>query len=949
MRLFAAGESPERLAASQTVDGRTPPNSGEIMFARSDVALRLLAEAGELLATSLDLNTTLQHVARLTTPVLADFCLVMVTDRSGQPRNFAVAHDNPTIEAKLAAFYAQHTPAPANRSYLRAAIDTGTTTLATQIDPSHLEAVARGPDHLEMLRELNPTSVIAAPLRVRGQIGGLIALVATGSRTPYAEVDKALAEDLARRVSLTLENIELHREVSRRVIELTTVQEVARVINSTLSLDEIFHTVVSQVHAAFGYRLISLYLINACGDALALQSQIGYVACPPIIALSEGVIGRVVRTGEPAYVRDAATDPDFRRWSPDINQGIFVPLKTGDGVILGVFSVESTGDPNLTEHDFQLLRLLADQISIAVANARLFSDLRASEQRFRDVSNAAGEYIWEINAAGTYTFLSDRVTAILGYAPESMIGRSPFDFMPPEDVQPVQKLFDELIAPDQSFADLEHRSVTRDGRVIWQNVNGVPMFNARGERVGYRGAGLEITRRKNAEESLRRAALFDPLTQLPNRTLLNDRLQQAILEARRGARALTLMVLDIDRFKEVNDRFGHHVGDLLLSQVGARLARALRESDTVARLGGDEFAVLLPGADITASAVVARKVLAAFATPFHLDSPASGPLVVGASLGIAIYPDHGGSAEALLRRADSAMYTAKRGRLGYAVYAFDRDIAAHPTTNWEDELRAALEHHRLQITLDYQPIIDLKTGQVVRVEGQARWDHPERGIILPDQFVTLAEQAGLIDQLARHVLDTALAQLAIWRRDGFAFGVSINLGARNLHDPGLPRLISDRCRFHGILPSDLTLEITESAITITPAAIHWAIAELSGVGVRVAIDDFGTGPAATSALSTLNVDEIKIDRAFVQGMLHSESDADRVNAMIQLARRHNVTVAVEGLEDQPTWLRALDLDCDLAQGFYIAKAMSAVELKAWLHECDGVFGNLRSTTPEPPV
>ncbi len=428
-----------------------------------------------------------------------------------------------------------------------------------------------------------------------------------------------------------------------------------------------------------------------------------------------------------------------------------------------------------------------------------------------------------------------------------------------------------------------------------------------------------------AEEVSRRLAYYDVLTGLPNRTSLHERLAQAIASSRVAGKPVALLLLDVDRFKEINDTLGHHRGDVLLQQIGPRLRHALRATDTVGRLGGDEFAVVLPLAESGHAELVARKILTALSDQFPIEAI---PIIIEASIGIALAPHHGTSADELIQRADVAMYAAKEQRCGYVVYAPEHDQHSPHRLVLMGELRQAIDHG--QMILFYQPKIDLRTRRIGGVEALVRWRHPERGMIPPDQFISMAERSGLIRPLTLWVLDAALAQCRAWRDAGWDLSVAVNLSARNLHDPDLPDQVTQRLRVHGVPPSLLEIEITESVIMIDPARAMEALTRLSRFGVRISIDDFGTGYSSLGYLKKLPVNQVKIDKSFIMDMEHNPDDAVIVRSTIDLAHNLSLQVVAEGVENRAILDRLAGLGCDAAQGYYIARPIPAEELSRWL-------------------
>jgi diguanylate cyclase (GGDEF)-like protein/PAS domain S-box-containing protein len=446
--------------------------------------------------------------------------------------------------------------------------------------------------------------------------------------------------------------------------------------------------------------------------------------------------------------------------------------------------------------------------------------------------------------------------------------------------------------------------------------------------IGHAAAAIEKThlfeQTRASEERFHYQALHDPLTDLPNRVLLHDRLAQAIVSAQRDDAHVSLLVLDLDRFKEVNDTLGHHAGDRLLQEVSVRLRGVLRASDTVARLGGDEFAAVLPGADMHAAAIGAAKLQAALDTPLVLDGC---ELSLGASIGIAAYPAHGDDADTLLRRADIAMYAAKRARGGVATYAPDHDSHTSERLALVGALRRAISVDEL--SLHYQPLVDCATGRLAGVEALVRWWHPERGLIGPDQFVPLAEQSGLIRQMTRWVVTTAISQSAGWHKLGTSFGLSVNLSSHDLLDERLPDFVAAQLERWQFAAERLTFEITESALLGDPDRALEVLGKIRQLGVRVALDDFGTGYSSLTFLKEWPVDEVKVDRSFVSSMVVAKRDRAIVRATIDLSHSLGLEVVAEGVEDEAILQLLVEMGSDRAQGYHIARPMPPTELVRW--------------------
>ena len=453
----------------------------------------------------------------------------------------------------------------------------------------------------------------------------------------------------------------------------------------------------------------------------------------------------------------------------------------------------------------------------------------------------------------------------------------------------------------------------------------------------------DITKIKEQTEALEHLAMHDILTDLPNRALLHDRLKQAIVTGQRDNRHVALLMMDLDRFKEINDTLGHHVGDMILKEVGERLPSALRKADTIARLGGDEFAVVLPSTQKTFAIEIAQKLLHALEMPFRIEGH---DLCVGASIGVVLFPEDGVDAHSLMQRADVAMYNAKKTHSGVSLYNSEDDSHSMHHLMLMSELKRAIEQNEL--SLAYQPKISYRQGSIYGIEALVRWNHGEKGFISPGEFVPHAEYTGLIKPMTMWVLNTALRQYSAWRSDFDIqhINMSVNISAKNLLDLNFPDEVEEVLNQWSVDPSSLELEITESAVMEDPEHARKILEHLDALGVRLSIDDFGTGYTSLGYLKKLPVDEIKIDRSFVRHMTSDESDAMIVRSTVDLAHNLGMTVIAEGVETEEVLAALMDLGCDGAQGYYIGRPLFAAEFLQWL--CESPWG-LRSDSETGPV
>ena len=550
--------------------------------------------------------------------------------------------------------------------------------------------------------------------------------------------------------------------------------------------------------------------------------------------------------------------------------------------------------------------------------------LRESEERFRAVFDRSGIGICRVDLQGRIEDVNPALCVMLGRDRSELIGTLAADLVDPEDWREAEMAA--VASGELGAASLELRCRRPDGTPLWGNTTLTAVVNERGRPAFLIAMIEDITARKAQETALEHQALHDALTELPNRTLLHDRLHQAIRVAQREGRRLALLMMDLDRFKEVNDTFGHHSGDVLLREVAARLRRELRGSDTIARLGGDEFAVVLSQADGGEGAVTtARKLLRALEHAFTVEGEA---VHIGASLGIAVYPDHGADADLLMRHADVAMYVAKRSGSGYSVYAAESDDHTPGRLALVSDLRHAIDSGQLE--LHFQPEVELATGRVAGLEALVRWRHPTVGLLPPDQFIALAEHTGLIRPLGLWVLRAAIEQQAAWQAEGRAIPVAVNLSMRNLHDPLLADAIRDLVAARGVDPALLKVEITESTLMADPEHAMKVVKRLEELGIGLSIDDFGTGYSSLAYLRRLPVSEIKIDRSFVGDLAAEENARVIVRSTIDLGHNLGLRVVAEGVEDERALELVTEAGCDLAQGHLLCPAVRADELPARL-------------------
>ncbi len=551
--------------------------------------------------------------------------------------------------------------------------------------------------------------------------------------------------------------------------------------------------------------------------------------------------------------------------------------------------------------------------------------MRDAEARFRDVLEASGEYVWETDAGWRYTFLSERVETVLGYPRHEMIGRTPREFMPLGESRAVDAWFEEYAAEGKVYRGLEHRSLTKSGRVIWQSVSGMPVFDAAGQLAGYRGTGADITARRQAEERIQYLATRDALTGLPNRALLSDRAGQAILAAARARGSLAVLYLDLDRFKTINDSLGYATGDALLRAVAERLGASLQRDATLARIGGDEFVLLWNGLKNSQdAAALAQRVQGVLARPFTIEGRT---LTVTASIGISVYPGDGRDFGELLKNASAAANHAKEtGRDRFLYFSPELNARAVARLGMENDLRRALA--RGELLLHWQPVLGAGR-QVVGAEVLVRWQHPRDGMLMPDRFIPVAEDCGLIRPLGQWTLERALSQIGGWRRAypraaGQDLWFALNVSAHELaQGDAYVAQLAQALAANQLPGSCIELEITERVLMSHLAENVATLRNIGALGVRVAIDDFGTGYSSLAYLRQLPIDKLKIDRSFLRELDAHPADATIVQAIAAMARALGLRVAAEGVESEAQLARLQALGCEEWQGHHFSAALDA--------------------------
>ncbi len=561
---------------------------------------------------------------------------------------------------------------------------------------------------------------------------------------------------------------------------------------------------------------------------------------------------------------------------------------------------------------------------IALRNVRRAAAvIRAGETRFRDIAEASSDWLWETDAELRVEFVSERFATIAGISPQAILGRPLTELLhPAEDRERWDRHLADLAAR-QPFRGLLCRLDEVAGRAHTLRVAGKPIVDVDGRFCGYRGAATDISAELHAQTQAQHVARHDPFTGLPNRLLMQERLQQTMAECRRRHVTAAILCLDLDRFKEVNDRLGHAAGDLLIKICAGRLAACVREIDTVARFGGDEFAILQVGIEDLADVQgLGDRLLAELARPFELNGQEA---LVTASIGVTLMPADGDQPEPLLQNADIALYRAKsEGGNRCRFFEVGMDARLQERKALEVDLRSALQGGELE--LYYQPLIELHHGRLAGIEALVRWHHPKRGLVEPPEFIELAEQTGLIMPIGEWVLQTACAQAAAWQ----GIRMSVNLSAVQFRHADLVSAVGSALERSGLAPGRLELEVTEPVLLEDPQESLLTLLRLKDLGVRIAIDDFGTGHSSLGHLRTFPFDKIKIDRSFVRD-LDRDRDAEAIiKAVVTLGAGLGIETCAEGVERVDQLAQLASDGCDEVQGYLFCRPLPAADVQVFI-------------------
>lgn len=759
-------------------------------------------------------------------------------------------------------------------------------------------------------------------------------------------ISRALTESRLRREKSSLTAL-LKEQVSR----LTVLSNIGKSITSSLELDEVLRRIVEVsvqfTHAEEGF----LALLDDKTDQLYLRAvknieeeKIKTIHLP----VTDTLIGDVMRTGRPYRTVRDPEDPMIKVSTGFLVHSLLhVPILS-KGKSFGVLSVVNpSSQQKFKEKDEALLTSLADYAAVAIENATLYEQaqqeiderrrvedaLRDSEERYALAVRGANDGIWDWDLRTNKIYYSPRWKSMLGYL-EDDIKDEPeewFKYVHPDDIEKIKIDIAAHISKTTTHFENEYRIMHKDGEYRWMVSRGLAVWDNDGYATRIAGSQTDITDRKNAEEKLLHDAFYDSLTGLPNRALFTDRLNYAIERAkRREDYGFAVLFMDIDRFKDINDSLGHLMGDQLLKAIAKKLLSGIRATDTVARFGGDEFVILMDDVRDSSNAIrVANWIQNEYTSPFNLKDH---DVFVSTSIGIVLSATGYHRPEDVLRDADIAMYSAKaKGKARYEIFEPGMRDRILERLSLESDLRRAIDNQELRI--HYQLIVSLSTGKMAGFEALVRWQHPQKGLISPADFIPMAEETGLIIPLDRWVMREACRQMVEWQnRLASAKGltISVNLSGKHVTQPDLIPYIKEVLAETGLAPNNLKLEITESALLDNNEITTEVFTRLQKLGVQIQIDDFGIGYSSLGYLSHFPIDALKIDRSFVKMMGEDSNNLKIVQAIVMLSHRLGVGVIAEGVETEDQLDQLVSLGCEYGQGFFVSFPLDNISAETLL-------------------
>ena len=748
-----------------------------------------------------------------------------------------------------------------------------------------------------------------------------------------AEANRTLTAEIAERKRAQEAVTDINRLYS---LLSHTNAAIVRMTDRARLLDEICHVAV----ALGGFPLARIAIIDQDSGAWHWVAKCGEDAVlPECDETVHTCLSDKLNTLQHAVLKVcSSTAKEDERWSAICPQAlaagfqshVFLQLRTG-GRVTGIFSLYAREPDFFDEAQLRLLEEMAEDVSFALENIEREAQRKKIEDNLRKLSRAVEQSANAVvitDRDGRIEYVNPWFTKITGYAADEVIGRTTRMLMS-GDTHPetYKRMWDTILSGKEWTGELHN--VKKNGETYCCLEVISPLKDENGNITHFVAITEDISERKQTEQTIRHLAFHDPLTGLPNRRLFNDRLHQAAAMRHRRDNTFALMLLDLDRFKTVNDTLGHDVGDALLKAVAARLLNSIRQGDTLARMGGDEFAVI--ALEITQPEDLARlagKLLDVLKEPFHLFGH---ELYVSTSIGVTLYPTDAVDAEALVKNADIALYRAKElGRNNFQFFTGDTNASMMQRLRLESAMRWAIE--RNEFMLHYQPQVDVVTGKIHGTEALIRWRHPEFGMVSPAHFIPLAEETGMIVQIGDWILRTACAQAKAWQKAGVPTRVAVNLSARQFHQGDLAETIAEILRRLDLPPELLEVELTEGILMEDTAQTGAILDKLHRMGVQISIDDFGTGYSSLSYLKRLPIQILKIDQSFVRDIHTDADDRAIVTAVIALAHSMKLKVVAEGVETQEQLAFLREYRCDIMQGYLFSRPVSGEEVLSLLSQ-----------------
>jgi diguanylate cyclase (GGDEF)-like protein/PAS domain S-box-containing protein len=742
------------------------------------------------------------------------------------------------------------------------------------------------------------------------------------------------------------------RDITRRKrleAESRAISRILHGVTTTASLEELFQLIHRTIKKILYAENFFVALIDPATEILSVQFWVDkYDPIPAPFKMGRSLSAHVFRNGEPMLLSNDDVNRiiaagEVESVGTDSPIWLGVPLKTPAGTI-GVLVVQDyERSDTYTERDVELLASVADQIAIAIERKRAEEALRLSQERFQLVTQATNDAVWDWNLFSDEMWWNDGIQKIFGYTREEMGGdiQTWTKLIHPEDAERVTRDLHQHIDTGKANWSAEYRFCRKDGTYAHVIDRGYVVYDDDEMPVRMIGSMMDVTERKSLEEQLTHQALHDPLTNIANRALFQNRVDHALAKLPRSSSKLAVLFLDLDNFKAVNDSLGHAAGDKLLVAVAERLQDCLRTTDTPARLGGDEFAVLCESVHrIDEAVMIAERILAVFQQPFMIDGKET---FVGTSIGIAASSDIAVTSEELLRNADLAMYLAKsQGKGHYVVFEPKMHEALMERIELEDDLRRGIEQE--EFVIHYQPILDLSSNDMLGMEALVRWVHPRYGMLSPMKFIPLAEETNLIVPLGEWILAEACRQVQQWRDryDGqMDFSVTVNISIRQFQQKELVDMVSGALSNSGLPARCLILEITESFMMQDTEATIVKLQLLRDLGVRLAIDDFGTGYSSLSYLQRFPIDILKIDKSFIDKLGQGSEGNAVARAIIMMGDSLNLKTIAEGIEHPEQIAELQSLGCGAGQGYHFARPLTTDDMDRFLveHAPAALLGN----------